>query len=370
MPAIEFNPKLPGVAFSGRDSIWRSMNIDSTNPTWQLIFPSTYGNVYDIASCKADSNILYTVCGPNHLFRSDNAMAATPNFNNLAIPGSNYNLYSGQLATYGKNPNVVYLVREDSIYRSNDKGLSWTNITYNLPGVYIFQIICDDYSNNERVFVLAGNCVYYKDTTTNTWTNYSSAYGLPSIATINKMMLYSDGTSASVLRVATFGRGVWECPINNNMVPAIDFKSDKQYICTGDTIHFSKNIYNDTSFAWSFPGGTPSSSTADSPVIVYNTVGTYNVSLRASGQSGSDTVTKTGYINVSNGSTTPFTEGFEGAAYPPAGWQLFSQTGFNWQLTNTAGGFGQSAHCIVFDNYHGWGQVIMPMLLLFHQKWI
>jgi PKD repeat protein len=55
---------------------------------------------------------------------------------------------------------------------------------------------------------------------------------------------------------------------------------------------------NPTSWSWSFPGGTPSTSTAQNPTITYNTAGTYSVTLTAANSAGSDPETKTNYITV------------------------------------------------------------------------
>ncbi|MBW8051781.1 MAG: PKD domain-containing protein [Cytophagales bacterium] len=54
-------------------------------------------------------------------------------------------------------------------------------------------------------------------------------------------------------------------------------------ICAGLIVYFqdiSANCPN--KWSWSFPGGTPSSSTEQNPTVTYNTSGTYSVSLTAS----------------------------------------------------------------------------------------
>jgi hypothetical protein len=53
------------------------------------------------------------------------------------------------------------------------------------------------------------------------------------------------------------------------------------------------------SWAWTFPGGTPASSTLQNPVVVYNTAGTYSVTLVATNAGGSSApFTMTNYITV------------------------------------------------------------------------
>jgi Zn-dependent metalloprotease/plastocyanin len=65
------------------------------------------------------------------------------------------------------------------------------------------------------------------------------------------------------------------------------------------TVNFTDLSSNDpTSWSWSFPGGTPSGSTAQNPTVTYNSPGTYDVTLTAANAQGSDGETKTNYITV------------------------------------------------------------------------
>jgi Zn-dependent metalloprotease len=81
--------------------------------------------------------------------------------------------------------------------------------------------------------------------------------------------------------------------------PAADFSGTPTSGGSPLNVQFTDLSSNDpTSWSWSFPGGTPSSSTAQNPSVTYNTPGTYDVSLTASNASGSDGETKTNYITV------------------------------------------------------------------------
>ncbi len=344
--AIEFMPSQPFKAFLSTDSIWRSDNINNASPSWTFL--TTLGEDIRGLSCSwADNNILYAVTNNGHLLRSDNALAASPSFTTLTTPGATN--VAASVATDKYNANIVYLSCGSSIYRSINKGVSWTNISSTLPSLNIRKVIADQYSATERLFVCMGSYVYYKDNTTTTWTLTT---GLPTVAGISDMMIYNDSTSASILRLSTYGRGMWECNILNNLPPTGSFTSNKQKICAGDTVRYYKTTYgNLTSFHWSFPGGVPATSTADSPVIVYPTDGIYNATLNLVGTYGNDTISRYGYIIVSKGNALPVAEGFEGTSWPPLLWTLSTQSAVNWQPTNTAGGYGASGNCIVFDNF-------------------
>lgn len=90
--------------------------------------------------------------------------------------------------------------------------------------------------------------------------------------------------------------------------PVAEFTSNKVEGCKPLTVSFfDQSTNNPTSWVWSFPGGTPASSTAKNPVVIYNTAGVYNVSLTASNSFGIDAITKTNYITVKDKPTANFT---------------------------------------------------------------
>lgn len=344
---IEFVPSLNKVSFLGKDTLYRSDNIDAAAPSWMQLRPAT-DRILDINSCRADSTIVYFVTNSNKFVRCDNALSATPSFTTYTTPASSG--VSASIATNKSNPNIVYLSCGAALYKSTDKGASWTAITgTGLSGLNIRKVLHDDYSTNERLFVYAGNYVHSKNNTTTVWTNYTQ--NLPSVCAGKNMMLYNPGDASSVLRISTYGRGVWECAINNDKKPMVDFTADKRSICVGDTVRYSKTAYGITSsVSWSFPGGSPSTSTADSPVVVYNTKGLYDATCRVSGTTGADTMLKLAYIEVGRRPVPALSEGFESSLFPPANWRLESKSYGQWELTDDASGFGGSTQCAIFDN--------------------
>jgi PKD repeat protein len=81
--------------------------------------------------------------------------------------------------------------------------------------------------------------------------------------------------------------------------PTVDFSVPSPTVRTGSSIVFTDlSSQTPTQWAWSFPGGTPATSTLQKPTVTYNTAGTYDVTLTATNLMGSGTLTKTGYIAV------------------------------------------------------------------------
>lgn len=81
--------------------------------------------------------------------------------------------------------------------------------------------------------------------------------------------------------------------------PVAQFTANNTAVCAGQTVNFTDQSTNSpTSWSWSFPGGTPATSTAQNPTVTYSTPGVYNVTLTATNSNGSNSQTKTDYITV------------------------------------------------------------------------
>ena len=80
--------------------------------------------------------------------------------------------------------------------------------------------------------------------------------------------------------------------------PAALFSGNNQ-LCPGTCTNFINLSTNATSYQWYFPGANPSSSTDENPAsICYNTPGSYDVTLIATGPGGTDTIQLNNYITV------------------------------------------------------------------------
>lgn len=109
--------------------------------------------------------------------------------------------------------------------------------------------------------------------------------------------LSKDGT----LIIAGAGTNIRAYKTNKKLKPVADFRVSKRDIVAGNTVtFFDQSSFGPTSWQWFFQGGTPSTSTLQTPVIKYDTPGVYEVKLVASNNLGSDTLIKKSYIYVEN----------------------------------------------------------------------
>jgi len=76
--------------------------------------------------------------------------------------------------------------------------------------------------------------------------------------------------------------------------------------CVPAIVEFNSTSDQATNYLWQFPGGTPSSSTEANPVITYNSVGTFDVSLEVANQYGTDASSQVGFIKVEDAPIVDF----------------------------------------------------------------
>ncbi|MDQ3109789.1 MAG: M43 family zinc metalloprotease [Bacteroidota bacterium] len=146
-------------------------------------------------------------------------------------------------------------------------------------------------------------------------------------------------------------------PATSTCVPVADFNGNRTMVCQGGTITYTDYSWNATVTArsWSFPGGTPSTSTATSPVVTYSTNGVYPVSLTVSNAAGADSISKVGYVYVGvpyAEVVAPVFEGFEGPQALSHGWIVLNNNNdaIYWHETNAGAATGTMS--AVIDNYH------------------
>ncbi len=207
---LAFTPLNSDMGLSGINDLYLTTDLSSPSPLW-LQISSFNTSIKSIEFAAHSSDHAYVLSTPN-LFRKFSGLSngtATSQFSSLPSSVTN----GGSIASLPNDSNIIYVTAGSKIYRSTDQGLSWTNVTFNLPNINIHKIIHDPYSTDESVYACNIAGVWYKNINMNTWYNYSQ--GLPAIANITEFMFYNDGPVNSELRVATYGRGVWKSPLQS-----------------------------------------------------------------------------------------------------------------------------------------------------------
>jgi PKD repeat protein len=138
--------------------------------------------------------------------------------------------------------------------------------------------------------------------------------------------------------------------------PVASFNDQNQIICEGTILNFKDASWNGdvASWSWSFPGGTPATSTDSIVSVTYNNAGVYDVSLTVTNATGSDTHTATGIIKVLPAVGQygiPFSESFENITFPGTDWIVENEGGNAWEQNSLAAKTGSNS--VYINSYSG-----------------
>lgn len=287
----------PNILYVGLFEVERTKNARAANVQWEKI--SSFGNserIQKVEQCSADRNILYVAKG-NAFYRSDNVSENSPSFINLTsnLPASGQ---VSDIATHSSNANLVYILLGSQIYKSDDKGSTWTNITSDLPGVALLEMILDK-TAKEGIYIGTDIGVYYKDTTMTNWIDYSK--NLPGIRISGMDIYYGESREQSFMTISTDGRGFWRSLLHgvDATAPVANFSVNKNNLIVSEELLLTNTSPEQavSSFKWIIEGGTPAMSYERSPVVTFNEPGTYTITLEVT--NGAGTVQKSITVVVS-----------------------------------------------------------------------
>jgi PKD repeat protein len=188
------------------------------------------------------------------------------------------------------------------------------------------------YNSTQSTFGCPGLTVQYADTSLFKPTSYAWTFvgGTPATATVrNPSVVYATPGHYPVTLSVTNANGTVARTDTgyvfvSGRAPLATVSTTAATICPGGSITFSSTAaYCPGTYSWSFPGGSPATSTAPNPgVVAYATAGTYAATLTVSNTYGSSTTT----IPVAvGGRAIPFAETFDNTANSqtlPTGWNI------------------------------------------------
>lgn len=191
-------------------------------------------------------------------------------------------------------------------------------VTYGAPGTYSVTLVATNPAGSNTAtqtnfitvgtipspgftYSVSGNTVTFTNTSTNA-TGYSWSFGDGnSSSNANPVHTYSTNGNFTATLIASndCGTSVVSQSISILLPPTAGFSASTTSGCMPLLVSFnSGNSANAATYSWSFPGGSPSSSTAQNPTVTYSNPGTYSVTLIVFNSAGSDTLQLANHIAV------------------------------------------------------------------------
>jgi trimeric autotransporter adhesin len=200
-------------------------NLSAGNPIWTKIFSQS-----DAASLMmsldvdpTNANTMYLVLKNLDIYRCDNALSGAPIFN-LIVSGVSLSTQFGlptsiSVADFEALKNgVLFLSLNSRVIKSVDKGATWVSYTGATSGALVslpsstnfLEIIQDSAQNNESLYAMSVNSIYYRNNSMNGWMLFMN--NLPTTPNFTDIDIYNNPLNFAddKLRLSTYGRGLWE----------------------------------------------------------------------------------------------------------------------------------------------------------------
>jgi hypothetical protein len=207
---LAWHPTKSSTIYGGWDSIYMSTNAGSN---WRCISKGVNTGKLDVLHiAHSDTNYIYAAKG-NVLFKTTNA--------GLTWTTDTLTSTITSIEVKHNNPLKIWVTLSNgasTVQVSYDGGDSFTPINAGLPPYGSTNIVVDDLAT-EGIYVAMGLGVYYKDLVNTSWTLLAT--GLPEVS-IREIEI---SKIAGKLRVATYGRGIWETNLINNTSLPLNFLS-------------------------------------------------------------------------------------------------------------------------------------------------
>ena len=201
------DPKTANTLYAGTDKVYKSVN---QGTTWTPISGSL-GGIAQFAVLRVapkDPKVIYAGSG-TRLYRTNDGGALWKDIS-AGLPFATN--FLTDIAVEEANPEAAYVtfsgyVAGEKVYRTQNGGTSWTNLSGSLPNMPVDSIVC---RNGSAQFVYIGTDagVYYRDAHMSNWAPYKA--GLPNVIVDGLHIDYGHNE----LYAATYGRGIWKAPLH------------------------------------------------------------------------------------------------------------------------------------------------------------
>ena len=361
---IEFDPRCYNWMYSGNDTtLWLSKN---NGASFEAVYHFN-ANVASVEVAWSNPDFMYVSTYPGwwdkkYLYKSEDAgqswIDITPTLSDewitydITISSNDENtIWISRNSMYGSYPNYD----GEKVYKSTDGGMNWVNLTTNTLDDVFPTNIEHQRGSDGGVYLGTRDAVYYRNNTMPDWVIYDNNLPKPTISTqlipfYRKGQLFN-GTNRSAYQIDLF----------EDTPPSAQISADKTNInCMNDTVYFvdhSAVRASNATWNWSFPGGSPSTSNLEDPIIVYNQAGTYDVSLTVTDQFGTSSQTLSNFIKYDDTtsaitSSTNYKQDFESIIFPPNAWQT-PNSSFSWQSIIVDSGSNCLPNKVTYvDHYH------------------
>lgn len=224
------HPSTPTTLYVGQADIYKSTD---SGDNWSATGTGNPSDWFlEVTVAPTYSTRVYGVT-PNRVYRSDNAGSTWTNITS-GLPVSPDYSYIAVDPNYSSYIYVTFssYTSGTKVYRSTDAGATWSNFTgTSLPNVPVNCVVCDN-TSNDGVYIGTDVGVFYRDNTMTDWVPFFNQ--LPNVI-VNEMEI---NYNSNKLVAGTYGRGIWSTNLYGDCVWSF-YLTDANNVSTSSTQYYA-----------------------------------------------------------------------------------------------------------------------------------
>lgn len=212
------DPVTPSVLYAGAAQVYKSINSGST-----FTAISNFDNTTDLRSLDVagSNNQVIVAATRNKIWRTNNGgttwaditTGLTGSILSVEIDNDNANIMYVGTSSYSSN----------NVFRSTDGGATWVVFSTGLPAIPV-KCFVSQKNTNGTIFAGTDIGVYFRNSTHTQWQPFIS--GMPAVPVTDLEIFYP----TRMIRAATYGRGIYESPLpvsvgTSNLPPSVAISS-------------------------------------------------------------------------------------------------------------------------------------------------
>ncbi|HJU84064.1 MAG TPA: Ig-like domain-containing protein, partial [Holophagaceae bacterium] len=290
---------------------------------------SASGNIRNVGIAKTDSNVVGVVASGGRVYTTTNGGSTWTEMAGLESGAPTMTGSGGYLSYISfspQNSSVVYVASvnpsstANHLWKSSNGGSTWASLdgssgsSNGFPFGVPVNTIVEDPGDSQTLYAGTHEGLYRSTDGGSTWSRFGA--GLP-LVNVTDVYLAPD---SSLLRVSTFGRGIWEFNTLTSTVSAsITTPASNQTISSGTNVSFTgtatdQDPASTLSYGWNFGDGATATGASTNHTFT-NSTGSdviYTVTFTATGSTGGlGSTTRSITVHPATSDTTPPTGSFD-----------------------------------------------------------
>jgi len=270
---FSIHPTNPFILFCGYTKVYKSVNKGSS---WTALpFPNNSQPLRRLVIAPSDDQFMYAATEMKIWRSNDGGETWLQISNGLPSHGSQnvWSLTFYNIAVSNTDPKTLWVgygnfYKPNKVFVTHNAGLTWENVTLNLPNLPVNSLVCDP-NTNDGIYVGMDAGVFYMDNSMDEWVDFSD--GLPNVPVTELEVRQS----SEELFAGTYGRSIWKSnTFNHGQAPVANFSFEILDTCTGEVQFINKSAGYLDQVQWDFGDG----STSDKMVLLpaFSVAGSYS----------------------------------------------------------------------------------------------